>query len=86
MTAESIEQLKARLKKQDEEKEETFQKRLGEIRESQAPWQGRAGGEEAGRGARAREAARRCQAEARERDEGPRAEDLDRRRRNGGRG
>ena len=39
MTAESIEQLKARLKRQDEEKEETFQKRLGEIRESQAPWQ-----------------------------------------------
>ena len=30
--------MKARLKKQDEEKEETFQKRLGEIRESQAPW------------------------------------------------
>jgi hypothetical protein len=38
MTAESIEQLKARLKREDEEKEEAFQKRLEEIKESQAPW------------------------------------------------
>jgi hypothetical protein len=39
MTAESIEQLKVRLKREDEEKEEAFQKRLEEIKESQAPWQ-----------------------------------------------
>jgi hypothetical protein len=38
MTAESIEQMKARLKREDEEKEEAFQKRLEEIKESQAPW------------------------------------------------
>jgi GTPase SAR1 family protein len=38
MTTESIEQMKARLKREDEEKEETFQKRLHEIKESQAPW------------------------------------------------
>jgi guanylate kinase len=31
ITAESIEQLKARLKRQDEEKEEAFQKRLEQI-------------------------------------------------------
>jgi hypothetical protein len=36
MTKETVEQLKARLKRQDEEKEEAFQKRLEEIRESQA--------------------------------------------------
>ena len=36
MTAECIEQMKARLKREDEEKEEAFQKRLEEIRESQA--------------------------------------------------
>jgi len=33
MTAESIEQLKARLKREDEEKEKAFQKRLEEVRE-----------------------------------------------------
>jgi len=38
MTPESIEQLKARLKREDEEKEEAFKKRLQEIREAQAPW------------------------------------------------
>ena len=39
MTAESIEQMKAaRLKREDEKKEEAFQKRLEEIKESQAPW------------------------------------------------
>jgi hypothetical protein len=38
MTADRVEQLKARLKKQDEEKEAVFQKRLQEIREAQAPW------------------------------------------------
>lgn len=38
MTPESIEQLKARLKREDEEKEEAFQKHLDEIREAQAPW------------------------------------------------
>jgi hypothetical protein len=36
MTAESVEQMKARLKREDEAKEEAFQKRLEEIRESQA--------------------------------------------------
>ena len=36
MTTESIEQLKARLKREDEAKEEAFQKRLEEIKESQA--------------------------------------------------
>jgi hypothetical protein len=36
MTTESIEQMKARLKREDEKKEEAFQKRLEEIRESQA--------------------------------------------------
>jgi hypothetical protein len=36
MATESIEQLKARLKREDEAKEEAFQKRLQEIRESQA--------------------------------------------------
>ena len=35
---ETIEQVKARLKRQDEEKEKAFQKRLEEIREAQAPW------------------------------------------------
>ena len=34
MTAESIEQLKAKLKSEDEEKEEAFQKRLEEISEA----------------------------------------------------
>ena len=38
MTADRVEQLKARLKREDEEKEEAFQKRLDEIREAQAPW------------------------------------------------
>ena len=38
MTADRVEQLKVRLKREDEEKEEAFQKRLQEIRESQAPW------------------------------------------------
>jgi hypothetical protein len=38
MTADRVEQLKARLKREDEEKEEAFQKRLEEIREAQAPW------------------------------------------------
>ena len=38
MPAESIEELKARIKRQDEEQEETFQKRLEEIREANAPW------------------------------------------------
>jgi hypothetical protein len=38
MTADRVEQLKARLKREDEEKEEAFKKRLEEIRESQAPW------------------------------------------------
>jgi hypothetical protein len=38
MTPESIEQLKARLKRQDEEKEEAFQKRLEEIRTDNARW------------------------------------------------
>jgi hypothetical protein len=38
LTAESIEQMKARLKRDDEEKEEAFQKRLEEIKEGQAPW------------------------------------------------
>jgi hypothetical protein len=38
MTPESIEQLKARLKRQDEEKEEAFQKRLEEIRADNARW------------------------------------------------
>ena len=38
MMPESIEQMKARLKREDEEKQETFQKRLQEIKESQAPW------------------------------------------------
>jgi colicin import membrane protein len=36
MTKESLEQLKAKLKSEDEEKEEAFQKRLEEIREGQA--------------------------------------------------
>jgi guanylate kinase len=35
MTAESIEQLKARLKREDEEQEEAFQKRLEQIRAEQ---------------------------------------------------
>jgi len=43
MTTESIEQLKARLKRQDEEKEEAFQKRLEGIREAQAPWRAEQG-------------------------------------------
>src|SRR5215217_7380349 len=47
MTAESIEQMKARLKREDEEKEEAFQKRLEEIKESQAEF--RAGREAKGR-------------------------------------
>jgi guanylate kinase len=34
VTTESIEQLKARLKREDEAKEEAFQKRIEEIRES----------------------------------------------------
>jgi hypothetical protein len=38
MTADHIEQMKARLKREDEAKEKAFQKRLEEIRESQAPW------------------------------------------------
>ena len=38
MTTESIEQLKAKLRREDEAQEEAFQKRLEEIRESQAPW------------------------------------------------
>ena len=38
MTKETVEQMKARLKREDEEKEEAFQKRLEEIKESQAPW------------------------------------------------
>jgi guanylate kinase len=38
LTRETVEQMKARLKREDEEKEETFQKRLQEIKESQAPW------------------------------------------------
>ena len=38
ITADRVEQLKARLKREDEEKEEAFQKRLQEIREAQAPW------------------------------------------------
>jgi hypothetical protein len=38
MTTKSIEQLKARLKRNDEEKEEAFQKRLEEIREGNALW------------------------------------------------
>jgi len=38
MTAERIEQMKARLKREDEEKEKAFQRRLEEIRESQAFW------------------------------------------------
>ena len=38
MTSESIEELKARIKRQDEEQEEAFQKRLEEIREANAPW------------------------------------------------
>jgi hypothetical protein len=37
MTTESIEHMKARLKRDEEEKEEAFQKRLEQIRESQAP-------------------------------------------------
>jgi hypothetical protein len=36
MTADHIEQMKARLKREDEEKEKAFQKRLEEIRESRA--------------------------------------------------
>jgi hypothetical protein len=36
VSRETIEQLKARLKREDEAKEEAFQKRLEEIRESQA--------------------------------------------------
>jgi hypothetical protein len=35
---ETIEQVKARLKGLDEEKEKAFRKRLEEIREAQAPW------------------------------------------------
>ena len=38
VTGEPIEQLKARIKRQDEEKEKAFQKILEEIRESQAPF------------------------------------------------
>jgi len=38
MTADGIEQMKARLKREDEAKEEAFEKRLEEIREGQAPW------------------------------------------------
>ena len=36
MTADRIEQVKARIKREDEEKEMAFQKRLQEIRESRA--------------------------------------------------
>jgi hypothetical protein len=36
MSSETLEQLKARIKREDEAKEEAFQKRLEEIRESQA--------------------------------------------------
>jgi hypothetical protein len=38
MTEESIQRVKARLKREDEEKEKAFQKHLEEIREAQAPW------------------------------------------------
>ena len=38
MTGESIDQLKARLKREDEEKEKAYQKTLEGIRESQAPF------------------------------------------------
>ena len=34
----SIEQVKARLRKEDEEKERAFQKRMEEVREGQAAW------------------------------------------------
>ena len=37
MTTESIEQMNARLKREEEEKEEAFQKRLEQIRAEQAP-------------------------------------------------
>lgn len=36
--SETTEQMKARLKRQDEEKEEAFQRQLEEIREAQAPF------------------------------------------------
>jgi len=38
VTEETTEQVKARLKRQDEEKEEAFQKTLEEIRKAQAPF------------------------------------------------
>jgi len=38
MSSETLEQMKARLKREYEAKEEAFQKALEEIRESQAPW------------------------------------------------
>jgi hypothetical protein len=38
MSSEKLEQLKIRLNREDEAKEEVFQGALEEIRESQAPW------------------------------------------------
>jgi hypothetical protein len=38
MTKETVEQMKARLNREEGEKEEAFQKHLEEIRKAQAPW------------------------------------------------
>jgi guanylate kinase len=53
MSSETLEQMKARLKREDEEKEEAFQKRLEEIREPSGS-SSRAGSKGAGRAERAR--------------------------------
>jgi hypothetical protein len=84
MTPESIEQLKAKLKKQDEEKEEAFQKRLQEIREAQAPWRAE---QEAKKRAEEQERKKLLDDARRKRENEMRdgAEDLDCRRRDGGR-
>lgn len=65
MARETIEQMTARLTKEDEAKEEIFHKCLKEIKAGNSRWrrEGKAG---AGRGKRAREAPRRSQTEARE--------------------